>query len=171
MGNCCAPDGCHPWEKTAGMRGDAVGDSDASVTHDASVQAKQTKLETIAVVGKGGTGWKYGSPKGNNLDDGFVEQQYRTVEVVVQKKHREDELNIDVKHVWGRLVVHKIFGGGAVDRANQDLRRRGLDSLEIGDVIVEINGKSSDATMVKECQQQTELRIIAYRRPYAEEAN
>lgn len=186
MGNCCEPDGCRPGPGEKPELPPSVGVAEQLPVSDkhfcmfASDGPGKTSPERIGVdeaeaVRIGDKGNSLSKHRPNPQDDAYepIEcsikpQIYKTVQVVVTKMHKNDELNIDVKHVWGRLVVHKVFEGGAIDRVNKEQRSRGLDSLEIGDVIVEINGKSLDSQMVQECQLQTELRIIAYRRPTAE---
>eukprot|EP00929_Paragymnodinium_shiwhaense_P003730 TRINITY_DN104355_c0_g1_i1.p1 TRINITY_DN104355_c0_g1~~TRINITY_DN104355_c0_g1_i1.p1 ORF type:complete len:172 (-),score=36.48 TRINITY_DN104355_c0_g1_i1:196-711(-) len=85
---------------------------------------------------------------------------------VIKKESLREYLHMDVKHMWGRLVCHKIFEGGEVDRVNKEQLAkipRG-DVLQKGDVIVEVNGYDTERLMIAELQQKLELRIRVNRR-------
>mmetsp|Transcript_82525 Transcript_82525/g.237289 ORF Transcript_82525/g.237289 Transcript_82525/m.237289 type:complete len:155 (+) Transcript_82525:51-515(+) len=98
-------------------------------------------------------------------DEGHELQKF--VEVLVRKHGFTERLGMDVKHVRGRLVIAQVFSGGAVDRANCASLQASFagDSLEVGDVIVQVNDKRElDKDMVAECQSSCDLRIRALRR-------
>mmetsp|Transcript_105612 Transcript_105612/g.265981 ORF Transcript_105612/g.265981 Transcript_105612/m.265981 type:complete len:154 (+) Transcript_105612:101-562(+) len=106
-----------------------------------------------------------GCPEALKKSEGSEPQ--RTVEVLVKKDGPTDRLGMDVKHVRGRLVIVQIFVGGAIDRANQASLQQASpgDTLEVGDVIVQVNDKGDlDTDMVAECQMRCDLRIRAVRR-------
>lgn len=91
----------------------------------------------------------------------------QTIELFVRKEGPADKLGMDVKHLMGRLVVVKIFPGGAVERANMISQRRKPpgDTIEAGDIITQVNGvRDVDADMVGECQSSNELFFRAVRR-------
>ena len=54
----------------------------------------------------------------------------RKYQICIQKSDLNDQLNMDVKHRLGRLVVLAIRRGGAVDRSNALAEQRGLPIIE-----------------------------------------
>ncbi|CAE7581699.1 unnamed protein product [Symbiodinium sp. CCMP2592] len=76
----------------------------------------------------------------------------------VQKSGDKDMLGMDVKHKKGMWLVVAKIDEGAVARANAS----GLngETLQISDVIYEINGvKGDDALMVAECKKSSKLEM------------
>jgi len=95
------------------------------------------------------------------------ELQARKARKVCVRVHRDsvnDVLGIHVKHVNRQLVLVGILSHGAVHRSSAQSGARGGDTLEAGDIIVQINEvRGDDAAMVQECKEKATLVIHALR--------
>ncbi|CAK0894180.1 unnamed protein product [Prorocentrum cordatum] len=88
----------------------------------------------------------------------------RRVCVTVHRDSVNDSLGIHVKHVNRQLVLVGIRSDGALHRSSAQSKERGGDTLEAGDIIVQINDVlDDDAAMVQECKDRATLVIHALR--------
>jgi hypothetical protein len=88
----------------------------------------------------------------------------RRVCVTVHRDSVNDALGVHFKHVKGKLLLVGILSHGAVHRSSAQSQVRGCDTLEAGDIIVQINDvRDDDAAMVQECKVRATLVIHALR--------
>lgn len=89
------------------------------------------------------------------------EVQLRFFDFTIEKIGAADKLGMDVGHINGKLEVLILHTDGAVARSNLNNSLRTLDAetLQPGDTIHSVNGLSTDAEMVAECQKGQVLRL------------
>lgn len=90
----------------------------------------------------------------------------KDLQVLVQRLSPEDKLGIELKPRSGQLAIVNIVPGSAVDRANAVARVRTPpgDTLQVGDVITQVNGVNDvNEALVTECQQSLDLKFRALR--------
>jgi hypothetical protein len=90
----------------------------------------------------------------------------KDLQVFVQRLSPEDKLGIEVKPRCGQFAIVSIVPGSAVDRANTaaQVRTPPGDTLQVGDVITQVNGVSDvNKALVTECVQSLDLQFRALR--------
>eukprot|EP00933_Yihiella_yeosuensis_P005651 TRINITY_DN110203_c0_g1_i1.p1 TRINITY_DN110203_c0_g1~~TRINITY_DN110203_c0_g1_i1.p1 ORF type:complete len:161 (+),score=22.96 TRINITY_DN110203_c0_g1_i1:122-604(+) len=91
-----------------------------------------------------------------------------TVDVVLTKLHVKEELGLSLRYTSGRLVIVEFTEDGAVARNNKVAEAEACSSqtrtLELGDVLIAVNGRITDEAMFAECKQAAKLHVRVCRR-------
>jgi len=88
----------------------------------------------------------------------------REIRVTVRRGSVHEHLGLHVRHAGARLVIVALHSDAAVCRSSADSVAGGGDGLEVGDVIVQINGVSGNVeAMLQECKEKDTLVVHALR--------
>mmetsp|Transcript_44142 Transcript_44142/g.104469 ORF Transcript_44142/g.104469 Transcript_44142/m.104469 type:complete len:222 (+) Transcript_44142:102-767(+) len=86
--------------------------------------------------------------------------------ITLKKEKPDDRLGIAVTHCGDHLCVKELYGKSVVERYNEEATSTGGDSIQVGDLIYEVNSAAgSDKTLVSALLETHDTTVLYVRRP------